>query len=80
MFKSIKTKVVLSILASSFMFVACDKSDDEAAKGTVLSSNDTILQYIPADTPYVFANVAPLPDELMDKLEPKIERVLQSYR
>jgi len=80
MFKSIKTKVILSILASSFVFVACDKSEDEGAKGTALSSNDTILQYIPADTPYVFANVAPLPDELMDKLEPKIERVLQSYQ
>jgi hypothetical protein len=62
------------------MLVACDKPADESDKATVLSSDDTILQYVPADTPYVFANVAPLPDDLMDKLEPKIDRLLQSYQ
>jgi len=80
MFKSIYTKVILTMVVSSIMLIACDKSEDEGDKATALSSNDTILQYVPADTPYVFANVEPLPDELMDKLEPKIEQVLQSYQ
>jgi len=80
MFKSIHTKLILSMVVSSIMLIACDKSEDEGDEATALSSNDTILQYVPADTPYVFANVAPLPDELMDKLEPKIERMLQSYQ
>ncbi len=80
MFKSIHTKVILSMVVSSIMLIACDKSKDEADEATALSSNATILQYVPADTPYVLANVAPLPDELMDKLEPKIDRVLQSYQ
>jgi hypothetical protein len=80
MFNSINTKVVLFIVATAFMLVACDKPADESDKATVLSSDDTILQYVPADTPYVFANVAPLPDDLMDKLEPKIDRLLQSYQ
>jgi len=80
MFKSISTKVVLSIFASALMLVACEKSAEEGGKATALSSGDTILRYVPADTPYIFANVAPLPDELMDKLEPKIDRVLQSYQ
>lgn len=79
MFKSISTKVVFSVVASAFMLVACDKSEDEG-DASVLSSDTTILQHVPADTPYVFANVEPLPEDLIDKLEPKIERLLQSYQ
>ena len=79
MFKLINTKVILAVVASAFMLAACDKSEDKG-DASILSSEDTILQYVPADTPYVFANVEPLPDDLMDKLEPKIERLLQSYQ
>lgn len=80
MFKLISTKVLLSIAASAVVLVGCDKSKDEAVDASLLSSDATILQYVPADAPYVLANVEPLPDDLMDKLEPKIERVLQSYQ
>jgi len=80
MIKSINLKVLLPILASAFIIVACDKDEATSGESQVLISEDTLLQYIPADTPYVFANVAPLADDLMDKLEPKIERVLQSYQ
>jgi hypothetical protein len=80
MIKSINPRIFLPVLVSAFIVVACDKDKDEAPSSQVLSSQDTLLQYVPADTPYVFANVAPLSDGLMDKLEPKIERVLQSYQ
>ena len=80
MFKSINTSLVLSIITSAIMLVGCDKSDDESSGTGALSSDDSLLQYIPADSPYVFANVEALPDDLLDKLEPKIERLLQSYQ
>ena len=82
MFKPITSKTIFLAAASTFLFAACSKSDDEkeSAASGALSSADSILQYVPADTPYVFANVAPIPDELMDKLEPKIDRLLQSYQ
>lgn len=80
MFKSTSTKVILTIVASVFMFTACDRSKDKGVDSSVLSADDTILRYVPADTPYVVANVEPLPDDLMDKLEPKIDRLLQSYQ
>jgi hypothetical protein len=80
MFKLISTKVLLSIAASAVLLVGCDKSRDEAVDASLLSSDATILQYVPADSPYVLANVEPLPNDLMDKLEPKIERLLQSYQ
>jgi len=80
MFNLINTRVALSILASAVLLVGCDKSEDEAVDTGVLSSSDSVLQYVPADTPYVFVNVEPLPDDLMDNLEPKIDRLLQSYQ
>ena len=80
MFKSIRTKVIFSVVASAFMLAACGKSKDEAGDVSLLSSKATILQYVPADSPYVVANVEPLPDDLMDKLEPKIDRLMQSYQ
>ena len=80
MFK-ISSRVLYSIVASAFLFVGCDKDDDSASgDASALSSSESILQYVPADTPYVFASIEPLSDELLDKLEPKLERVLQSYQ
>jgi hypothetical protein len=80
MFKSIHTRVLFPIVVSAFVLAACDKDKEDAGEASILSSNDTILRYVPADTPYVIANVEPLPDELMDKIEPAIEEVLQSYQ
>ncbi|MDH3351255.1 MAG: hypothetical protein OEM51_06880, partial [Gammaproteobacteria bacterium] len=80
MFKSTSTKLILVIIASVFMLTACDRSKDKAVDTSVLSAGDTILRYVPADTPYVVANVEPLADDLMDKLEPKVDRLLQSYQ
>lgn len=39
-----------------------------------------ILQYIPADTPYVMAFTKPFPDDLMDKFEPSLDRMLSAYQ
>ena len=39
-----------------------------------------ILQYIPADTPYVFASTQPLPDKVADKLESASDEILKSYQ
>jgi len=39
-----------------------------------------LLQYIPADTPYVMAFTKPFPDELMDKFEPSMDKMLSAYQ
>lgn len=64
-------RVMLTFLAASFSFSAA-----HAASG---NSSD-LLQYIPADTPYVFASTEPMPAKLADKLEPTIDEILQSYQ
>ena len=80
MFKSIRTRIIAATLFSALTLVGCDKEEkEEAPSAGVLASQDSILQYIPADSPYVLASVEPLPDSVMDKLEPKLDRVLASY-
>ncbi|MEJ2275921.1 MAG: hypothetical protein P8Y01_15345 [Woeseiaceae bacterium] len=39
-----------------------------------------LLQYIPADTPYLVALIRPLPDEFVDKVEPAMDESLAAYR
>ena len=80
MFNSFKAQLLLPITVAAFVVSACDKEKEPAPAASVLSSNDTVLQYVPADTPYVLASIESPPDELMDKLEPRIDEILQAYQ
>jgi hypothetical protein len=80
MFKSISTKLLFLMVFAALGLAACSKDKEPAPATSALSSNDTILRYVPADTPYVLASVEPIPDELMDKIEPRIDEILQSYQ
>ena len=39
-----------------------------------------LLEYIPADTPYVFAMTRPLPRNLQERFEPVVDTTLSAYR
>ena len=80
MSKSIRTTLVFVLAVCAVTFTACTKKEEAGKAASILQSDQTILRYIPADTPYVFANVEPLPDDLMDKMEPKIDRLLKAYQ
>ena len=58
---------------------ACGKSADEARVASPLTDAGGLLGYVPADTPYVFGILEPLPDDFMDKVEPKLDRLLAAY-
>ena len=80
MFKSIRNSVIAATLIGALILVGCSKEEEEeVANVGALAAADSILQYVPANTPYVLASVEPLPDSVMDKLEPKIDRILASY-
>lgn len=74
-------KIISTLALSAVVLSACGKDDDSATGGDPVDmSSVAILEYIPADSPYVFTSLAPLPDDVMDTLEPKLDRVLASYR
>ena len=80
MFKSIRNNVIAATLIGALILVGCSKEEEEEVVSVgALAAEESILQYVPADTPYVLASVEPLPDSVMDKLEPKIDKVLASY-
>ncbi len=79
MLKSIDKKVFLTAFISAFLFAACSKSDD-TGDTTIFSSDDTILRYVAADTPYIFAAIEPLPDDVLDKIEPHVDQMMESYQ
>ena len=78
MLKAIPLKTVFAFCFLSLAILACTDSSDETASAPVLDSG--LLKYVPADTPYVFAMLDPLPDEVADKLEPKVDAILTSYQ
>jgi hypothetical protein len=66
------SKFALAVASASFIFTCTAHA---AAK-----NSSRVLQYVPADTPYVIASTKPLPTALADKLEPTIDEMLQVYQ
>ena len=69
MFKTVSFKTIFALCFLSLAIVACTDSSDD--KASALGAG--LLKYVPADSPYVFAMLDPLPDEVADKLEPKVD-------
>jgi len=80
MLKSISTKVLAVFTISALILAGCGKDEEPVETSAAFSSDSSLLKYVPADTPYVFASLEPLPDDVMDELEPMLDRVLVSYR
>ncbi len=79
MFKSVTSKLVFATMFASLALFGCSSSDDESGSAANFAAAGAILDYVPADSPYLLASLAPLPDDVMDKLEPNIDRILAAY-
>ena len=80
MLKPASTKFLAVVLFATFVLAACDKSEDESGSSSAYTAADSLLNYVPANSPYVLASLQPLPDDVVDKLEPKLDRMLAAYR
>ena len=80
MVKAFSSKLILIAGFSVATLIACGDSDEESKQAGEIAAAGSLLNYVPADSPYVFASLAPLPDDVLDKLEPKINRILSSYQ
>ncbi|MEM9209743.1 MAG: hypothetical protein AAGA61_10880, partial [Pseudomonadota bacterium] len=69
---------VLIALAFTVFVAACGGSDDDAADA--LRDTDSILGFVPADTPYVFASPERLPDDVREKLEASADSMYAAYQ
>jgi hypothetical protein len=65
-------RIVTFIVAAGTLLFAANADAARKAKD--------LLQYIPEDTPYVMAFTKPLPDDIMDKFEPAIDKAMSAYK
>lgn len=65
-------------VATVVLLVAACSGKDGAE--SAFTDEDSLLRYVPADTPYLLYTGEPLPDDLLDGLEPKMDRMLAAYR
>ena len=80
MINSISSKMLAVMAVGMLLLTGCGKDDETKVPADLLAESADVLKYIPADSPYVFASLAPLPDDVMDELEPKLDRILISYQ
>lgn len=79
----LKLKLPVATLAGCLLLLsACSKSEDTEMSRAVssVSSGDSLLAYVPADTPYFLANLESPPGAVQDKLEQHADIVLRSYQ
>ncbi len=66
-----KTSFVVVLLA---LAAGCSK------KSSDIAADSALLEFVPADTPYFMGKLQPLPDDLSDKLEPRMDTLLKAYQ
>lgn len=79
MLKIFKVRYFLFFAVLAFGAAGCGKSDEDKAPASPLTDTAGLLKFVPADTPYVFGTLAPPPDDFMDAIEPKLDRLLAAY-
>ena len=79
MLKIVHARPFIWLAICALGVAACGKSTEEPESASPFTDNSGLLRYVPADTPYVFGTVAPPPDEFMDAMEPKLDRLLAAY-
>lgn len=79
MLKFVHSRYLFLLVACALGAAGCGKSAEEREAVSPLTDTAGLLRYVPADTPYVFGMLEPPPDEFMDKIEPKVDRLLAAY-
>ena len=58
---------------------ACGKSDESSEAAANAASNE-LLAFVPADTPYLFANLEPVPEDVIETFLTRLQPVLDSMQ
>jgi hypothetical protein len=76
---NMRHRVRLSGLPIAALAAATLVSCGGGGSGDVWTDESGLLRYVPADSPYVFAQGQATPDEVVDKLGPWVEDIMTSY-
>ena len=73
-FKPVKVLLLCAFAAS---IAACGQKAEDST--SVLSQNEGVLRYVPAETPYLLAMPESLPEDVLDKFEANTDRIISAY-
>ena len=66
-------------LATLITLGACGKSDESPTAAQNAATNELLL-HVPADTPYLFANLEPVPEDVIDTYLTRLQPLLDSMQ
>jgi len=69
-------RLITLTLVTLLWLAACGKSEEPTAS----TATNELLTYVPADTPYLFANLEPVPEEVIDTFLTRLQPVLDSMQ
>ena len=69
-------RLITLTLVTLLWLAACGKSEEPTAS----TATNELLSYVPADTPYLFANLEPVPEEVIDTFLTRLQPVLDSMQ
>ena len=72
-------RLTIITLTALLTLAACGRDDESVTVAESAAVNE-LLAYVPADTPYVFANLEPVPDEVLDSFLERMQPVLDSMQ
>jgi len=67
------TRTFVLLFITAFLFAGCSKEPDE---GLVKATSNPLLEYVSADTPYVYADLEPVPEEITDAYIERFQPVM----
>ncbi len=67
-------------LLTALLLTACGKDEAENQQAAVVSGQNSLLALVPADTPYLGGNLAPVPDAIIDSYLTRFEPALVSLQ
>lgn len=73
-------KIRLTTTLLALMFIAGCGNNDEASGTSNGSSSNELLSFVPADTPYVVANLEPVPEAVIDSFLARLQPVLDTMQ
>ncbi len=78
MLKLVRNRVAVSAAAMALVLAACSSSGP--SQSGAFQDEDSIMRFVPADTPYLLATGRQLPDALLDEIEPEMEVMMGAYQ
>ncbi len=76
MYRPARTKLVLVTLLIGLV-AGCNQKSKTT---DVYADADGPLRFVAADTPYLFASLEPIPDDVYDKMKPRLDKLIGAYQ